>query len=62
MDFDTFENVYKEIASIKCNEGDDTPEAIHDGLMRATSLSWRRDSHRYVSLIADAPPHGSEYH
>ena len=27
----------------------------------ATDLTWRQDSHRYVFLIADAPPHGSQY-
>lgn len=27
----------------------------------ATDLNWRQNSHRYVFLIADAPPHGSEY-
>lgn len=31
--------------------------------MKATTdLNWRQNSHRYVFLIADAPPHGSEYH
>ena len=29
--------------------------------MTATDLNWRQNSHRYVFLIADAPPHGSEY-
>ena len=28
----------------------------------STDLNWRQSSHRYVFLIADAPPHGSEYH
>lgn len=31
-------------------------------MMATTDLSWRQGSHRYVFLIADAPPHGSEYH
>lgn len=36
-------------------------EAVLDGLNECLKLNWRKNSLKFIFLIADAPPHGSEY-
>jgi hypothetical protein len=63
IDFGQFADIYQKIGENNCEGGDDTAEAVHDALYAAgTRLSWRENSYKYVWLIADAPPHGTEYH
>lgn len=38
--------------------GGDYPEAMCCAMAEAHSLTWNRDSHQLLILIADAPPHG----
>lgn len=38
--------------------GDDTPEAVADGIHYAVNMNWRRGSKRVVILVGDALPHG----
>jgi len=34
---------------------------MHDALMAAAKLKWRKTSHKFVFVICDSPPHGKEY-
>ncbi len=42
--------------------GDDIPENVAEALSKLHELSWGVDSIKQVLHIADAPPHGNEYH
>jgi len=43
-DFAKAEEVIKFINGISANGGADTPEAVHDGLLATTKLSWREET------------------
>ena len=38
--------------------GGDHPEAVAEGLLAASKLSWRTDATKILVMCADAPPHG----
>ncbi|CAD8053803.1 unnamed protein product [Paramecium primaurelia] len=42
--------------------GDDTPEAVLDGLYASSQLNWSGNYQNLLYLIGDAPPHGKKYH
>ena len=46
------------LASLRAVGGGDIPEAVFDGLLVATTkIGWRKNSHRLIFLLGDAPPH-----
>lgn len=56
-------NVFrKALYDVKCAGGDDTCEAVVDGLQEAVNLiSWREDSIKLLYHICGSPCHGSAY-
>ena len=56
-------NLFRQaLYNIECSGGDDTCEAVIDGLHEAVNLiKWREDSIKLLYHICEAPCHGSEY-
>ena len=56
-------NVFRQaLYNVKCIGGDDTCEAVVDGLHEAINLvSWREDSIKMIYHICGSPCHGSEF-
>ncbi|CDW83961.1 UNKNOWN [Stylonychia lemnae] len=51
------------IDTIRAGGGDDYAEAVLDGLNDSVKkVGWRKDSLRFLFHIADAPPHGKQFH
>ena len=48
--------------NIKCGGGGDNPEAVFDGLNESLEIKWRENSRKFIIHIADAPPHGKNFH
>lgn len=46
------------VSQFSADGGADYPEAMCCAMKAAADMSWNRDSHQLVVLIADAPPHG----
>ena len=45
------------IAGLEAKAGGDHPEAVQEGLKKATAMRWRRDVRQIIVVIADAPAH-----
>lgn len=56
-------NIFRQaLYNVKCIGGDDTCEAVVDGLHEAVNLvSWREDSIKFIYHICGSPCHGSEF-
>ena len=56
-------NIFRQaLYEVKCIGGDDTCEAVLDGLHEAVNLiSWREDSIKIIYHICGSPCHGSEF-
>ena len=56
-------NIFRQaLYNVKCIGGDDTCEAVVDGLHEAVNLvSWREDSIKLIYHICGSPCHGSEF-
>ena len=54
-------NILDFVTNIKAAGGHDTPEAVLEGLRDGLNVNWRKNSHRYLIHVADAPPHGYLY-
>ena len=56
-------NIFRQaLYGVKCIGGDDTCEAVVDGLHEAVNLiSWREDSIKLIYHICGSPCHGSEF-
>ncbi|CAK71087.1 unnamed protein product (macronuclear) [Paramecium tetraurelia] len=48
--------------SLSAEGGDDEPEAVLDGLDASLELNWNGNYQNLLYLIAEAPPHGKQYH
>ncbi|MFG0316539.1 MAG: VWA domain-containing protein, partial [Planctomycetota bacterium JB042] len=49
------------LESLRCGGGGDVPEGVLDAFEYAfDELRWRRNAHRVVLLVADAPPHAED--
>lgn len=55
------EKVIKPIERIRCQGGDDPPEAVLDGLNVAAEMNWNTSADKHLILICDAPPHGEKF-
>lgn len=51
------------IAKLAAVGGGDAPEAVYDGVRDGcTKMKWRKHSLRFLLLVGDAPPHGTQAH
>lgn len=55
------EKLKDKIENLKLAEGNDYPEAVHDGLYTALNMNWNTKNKKICILVCDAPPHGIEY-
>lgn len=55
-------NIIKFMEQIECDGGEDEPEAVLDGLNAAIKMKWLPKAKKHLILIADAPPHGQNFH
>jgi hypothetical protein len=55
------QSVQREISMIKATGGNDTPEDVAGALEHITALDWSSEK-KLVFFVADAPPHGTDYH
>ena len=50
------------LKKINAKGGGDGPEAVIDGLYDAlNTITWRKNSEKFIYHILDSPPHGSEF-
>ncbi|CAD8112808.1 unnamed protein product [Paramecium primaurelia] len=61
-DFTSENDAIKFLNNLTASGGGDTPEAVLDGLYSSSKLNWSGNFQNLLYLIADAPPHGKEYH
>ena len=62
VDFTEPDNMLARVESVHADGGSDAAEDVAGGLDRVWELNWRDADVRMVVHIADAPPHGRNYH
>lgn len=62
VDFTEPDHMLSQIVNVHADGGDDAAEDVAGGLDRALELSWENANVQMVVHIADAPPHGRNYH
>jgi hypothetical protein len=62
VDFTEPDRMLSDIADVHADGGDDAAEDVVGGLDHALELSWEDADVRMIVHIADAPPHGRNYH
>jgi hypothetical protein len=60
--FTNVEDLLDEMESVYAVGGDDLAEDVAGGMQQVRDLDWSHADVRSVFHIADAPPHGREYH
>ncbi|CAD8098821.1 unnamed protein product [Paramecium sonneborni] len=61
QDFTTDKIVIQFLNKLKAEGGEDGPEAVMDGLNASLGLKWNQNYEKLLYLIADGPPHGTQY-
>ncbi|CAD8183410.1 unnamed protein product [Paramecium pentaurelia] len=61
QDFTTDNVIISFLDKIVLENGIDYPEAVLDGLDASLKLKWNPNYEKLLYLIADAPPHGTQY-
>lgn len=61
-DFTTASAVVHYIRNVHADGGDDVAEDVAGGLSQLRNLSWRSGDVNMIVHIADAPPHGRQFH
>jgi len=61
INFTNSTNAIKFLKEKNASGGNDTPEAVFDGLRVACNFSWKTEHEKVLFLILDSPPHGKRY-
>lgn len=62
VDFSTVEEVIESINLLRAEGGEDDAEDVAGALERVSYLTWGPSDVRIIYHIADAPPHGLDFH
>lgn len=60
--FGNVDDTLDAIRDVHAKGGDDQAEDVAGGLLNARMLVWEEDAAKSLIHIADAPPHGSQFH
>jgi hypothetical protein len=60
--FGNVDDILDAIQNVRAEGGDDQAEDVAGGLLAVDGLDWEEDAAKTLIHIADAPPHGRQFH